>query len=154
MKILLSGATGFVGQYLTKELLKNDHQLYALVKKTSDTRLDPSIVQLTLPLLQTLDEQIDVFINLAGENIAARPWTAKRKEALFQSRVTLTKQVRMLLLSILTNASYPCQLLDFMVFLDMARLLKKPCQNKGLPMVLVVLGKKRQMSLLMTEPKR
>ncbi|GGN26119.1 MULTISPECIES: TIGR01777 family oxidoreductase [Marinomonas] len=95
MKILLSGATGFVGQYLTKELLKNDHQLYALVKKTSDTRLDPSIVQLTLSSLQTLDEQIDVFINLAGENIAARPWTAKRKEALFQSRVTLTKQVRL-----------------------------------------------------------
>lgn len=95
MKILLSGASGFVGQHLTKALLKNDHQLFALVKSTSDPRLDPRIVQLTLPLLATLEEQMDVFINLAGENIAARPWTTKRKEALFQSRVTLTRQVRL-----------------------------------------------------------
>jgi uncharacterized protein len=94
MNILLSGATGFIGQSLLKMLLKNNHQIYAVVRNTPDPRLDAPITQLTLPMLKALDKPIDVFINLAGENIAGRPWTKKRKEVLFNSRVTLTNQIR------------------------------------------------------------
>ena len=93
MKILLSGATGFIGQSLLAELLKDNHQIYAFVRKV-DKRLEASVKQLTLASLAELNEKIDVFINLAGENIASQPWTKKRKEILFDSRITLTNKVK------------------------------------------------------------
>ena len=93
MKILLSGATGFVGQYLLSALLKDDHQIYAFVRKV-DKQLDTRVSQLTLESLAELEEKIDIFINLAGENIASQPWTKKRKEALFESRITLTNNIK------------------------------------------------------------
>lgn len=93
MNILLTGATGFVGQALLKSLLPAEHHIYALVRKV-DNRLDTCITQVTLDTLSSLSVQIDVFINLAGENIASQPWTQKRKNALHESRVMLTSSVR------------------------------------------------------------
>lgn len=93
MKILLSGATGFIGQHLLKTLLKGNHQVYALVRQV-DKRLDSKVKQLTLESLVELDEQLDIFINLAGENIASQPWTNKRKQTLFESRVSLTNNIK------------------------------------------------------------
>ena len=93
MKILLSGATGFIGQTLLEVLLEENHQIYALVRQI-DNRLDSRVTQLTLASLESLDEKMDVFINLAGENIAGQRWTENRKKALYESRVSLTDNIR------------------------------------------------------------
>ncbi len=93
MKVLLSGATGFIGRYLLDELLKNDHKIYAIVRKFNSS-LDSRVEQINLTSLNTLDETFDVFINLAGENIASKPWSEKRKTALYESRIGLTDQIR------------------------------------------------------------
>jgi uncharacterized protein (TIGR01777 family) len=93
MKILLSGATGFIGRSLLKKLLTANHRIYALVRQV-DNRLDVSINQLTLASLSVLNEQFDVIINLAGENIASQPWTKKRKQTLLNSRVELTNNIK------------------------------------------------------------
>ena len=93
MKILLSGATGFIGQALLKKLIEQKHQIYALVRSSSNT-LDPSITQITLSSSAPITEQFDAFINLAGENIAAQPWSKKRKKALYDSRIGLTREIK------------------------------------------------------------
>ncbi|SBS33953.1 Epimerase family protein [Marinomonas spartinae] len=93
MKILVSGATGFIGRSLIPALQKAGHQVYALVRKT-DSRLDKSIPQFTINTLAELSEPMDVLINLAGEGIADKPWSKKRKQILFDSRVKLTKQIQ------------------------------------------------------------
>jgi uncharacterized protein len=93
MRILLSGATGFIGRSLLSTLLHESHQIYALVRINSQ-QLDPRIIQVSIDDLKLIDECFDVFINLAGENIANKPWTKKRKRALFESRVTLTNSVK------------------------------------------------------------
>ncbi|MEL0613714.1 TIGR01777 family oxidoreductase [Marinomonas arenicola] len=93
MKILISGATGFVGTALTALLQSSGHQLFALVRHV-DIRLAPNITQYTLETLHELDQQMDVFINLAGEGIADKPWSEKRKKSLYESRVTLTRSVK------------------------------------------------------------
>lgn len=92
MRILLSGATGFIGRSLLSSLLKESHQIYALVRRDCQ-RLDPRIIQVSINDLKLIDEAFDVFINLAGENIASKPWTKKRKQDLFESRVTLTNSI-------------------------------------------------------------
>ncbi len=93
MKILLSGATGFIGRSLLTSLLKQNHQIYALVRAIKSD-IDDQVQQLTLDQLATFNEKMDVFVNLAGENIASQPWTAKRKAALYESRVGLTKNIQ------------------------------------------------------------
>ncbi|MEO9274261.1 TIGR01777 family oxidoreductase [Marinomonas sp. 5E14-1] len=93
MVILLSGSTGFIGHVLRQQLLENNHKIYALVrKKKSD--IDADIEQVTIDTLNTIDIEFDVFINLAGENIASKPWTKKRKKILHSSRVDLTENIR------------------------------------------------------------
>jgi len=44
MKILVTGATGFIGQNLIRELLKKEYKLYVIVRENSDTsRLDKDV---------------------------------------------------------------------------------------------------------------
>ncbi|MEP0074304.1 MAG: TIGR01777 family oxidoreductase [Marinomonas sp.] len=93
MVILLSGSTGFIGHVLRQRLLENNHKNYALVRKEK-SNIDADIEQVTIYTLNTIDIQFDVFINLAGENIAAKPWTEKRKKILYSSRVDLTENIR------------------------------------------------------------
>lgn len=93
MKVLLSGATGFIGQSVLEKLLDMKVEISALVKKI-DERLNSSVTQYTLETLAQHTEPFDVFINLAGENIASHHWTNKRKKALYDSRVELTKKIK------------------------------------------------------------
>ncbi|KZN13186.1 TIGR01777 family oxidoreductase [Marinomonas sp. TW1] len=92
MKILMTGATGFIGRSLLDELLKTDSEICALVRKKSNS-LPVAVKQIDFSALSQLTEPFDVFINLAGESIAAQRWTSKRKQALLNSRVNLTNRI-------------------------------------------------------------
>ncbi len=92
MKILISGATGFIGRSLVPLLLGFGYQLHAVVRQI-DNRLASNVKQYTIDNLTTLVEPMDIFINLAGEGIADKPWTEKRRKILYTSRVELTKKI-------------------------------------------------------------
>lgn len=93
MKVLVSGATGFIGHSLVDALLAAGHEVFALVRKLN-VRLNPHATQLTLDSLDTETTHFEAFINLAGEGIADKPWNDHRKKILYESRVTLTKQIQ------------------------------------------------------------
>ena len=40
MKVAIFGSTGFVGKYLLKTLLKNNHQVYALIRNGSENKIN------------------------------------------------------------------------------------------------------------------
>ena len=92
MNILITGATGFIGQSLLKNLVETNATIYALVRKKSN-ELPGKVKQIDFSALSQLDFVFDVFINLAGENIAAKRWTKKRKKTLINSRVNLTHRI-------------------------------------------------------------
>ena len=87
--ILIAGATGVVGEQLVSKLLAEGHQVSILARKpTSQTNVKAfqwDVYQ------QTIDnnafEGIDTIINLTGEGIADKPWTAERKQQIIDSRV-------------------------------------------------------------------
>lgn len=87
--ILISGASGLIGQELTKALLKKGHHVAHLDRK----KRPGAKVKTFLWNVEdgTIDEScidgIDTVIHLAGANISEKKWTDKRKKELIDSRV-------------------------------------------------------------------
>ncbi len=95
MRILITGGTGLIGRPLCKALLAEGHQLTVLSRhpETVAARCGRAVQAMVL-LAEWQTEQIfDAVINLAGEPIADMPWTAQRKQALWESRVALTGEL-------------------------------------------------------------
>lgn len=95
MHILVTGGTGFIGTALCPQLLIDGHQLTLLSRQPDKVRRLYGERVKTIRRLTELPEAdaLDAVINLAGEGIADRPWTAARKQQLHASRVTLTEEL-------------------------------------------------------------
>ncbi len=118
MKIVLAGTTGFIGKPLVERLLKSGHTLFILTR-------DPArLPRSTSPKLHALQwdgerqgnwarfmDGADAVINLAGEPIAAKRWTAGQKEKILRSRINTTRAITQAVCSaqqkpkVLVNAS-------------------------------------------------
>jgi uncharacterized protein (TIGR01777 family) len=92
MRIAVSGSSGLIGNRLTTMLRDAGCTVERLIRKppeagSTDIPWNPARGLLDGAAL----EGVDVVVHLAGENIAAGRWSAKRKEAIFQSRVNGTR---------------------------------------------------------------
>lgn len=98
MKVLIIGATGFIGRHLTAKLLERGHEVtvfsrnYGKAEKIfgnkvyiQQWRTDEYVV------LQEFAHKVDVVINLAGENLAAKRWTIAQKRKILSTRVNVGK---------------------------------------------------------------
>ncbi|MDO8312771.1 MAG: TIGR01777 family oxidoreductase [Sideroxyarcus sp.] len=95
MRILITGGTGLIGSHLCKALLAEGHQITVL-SRHPETVSDKcgATVQAMASLDEWQPEQtFDAVINLAGEPIVDVSWSAKRKQVLWDSRVTLTEKL-------------------------------------------------------------
>lgn len=98
MKILITGATGFVGHKLTKKLIDLGHEIHILTrsKEKAKTIFPQNAVtafewksHFELPPLESISG-INGVINLMGENIGAKRWSPEQKKELRDSRVSST----------------------------------------------------------------
>ena len=92
MKILISGASGLVGQALAKSLLADGHTIARLVRPETaasemDVRWDPMAASVDVPAM----EGIDAVVNLNGASIGDGRWTPERKAILRSSRIDSTR---------------------------------------------------------------
>jgi len=95
MQILITGGTGLIGRQLCKALLAEGHELTVLSRNPASVPVKcGAAVHALASLAQWQPGQtFDAVINLAGEPIVDKSWTAKRKRALWASRVTLTEEL-------------------------------------------------------------
>ena len=96
MKLVISGATGFIGSELVSQLARQNHTLTLLSRKPRAHPRGANIQWMVwdggVPgSWQTALNGADGVINLAGEPIAAKRWTAARKQALRSSRIDTTR---------------------------------------------------------------
>ncbi|HZR24502.1 MAG TPA: TIGR01777 family oxidoreductase [Vicinamibacterales bacterium] len=76
MQVVIAGASGFLGRPLSRALSADGHSVTAL-PRGSTAGVDGS----------------DIVINLAGESIAGRRWSATHKQHILDSRVTTTRNL-------------------------------------------------------------
>jgi len=93
MRILLTGATGLIGSSLVR-LWQPAHQLTVLTRSTAKAleQLGAGISFVTA-LGQLNMNEFDAVVNLAGEPIADKRWSAQQKQKICQSRWQLTEQL-------------------------------------------------------------
>lgn len=105
MKILITGATGFVGSALVKRLISEGHEIHILTRnkdivpamfKSSNVKCFEWRDTSTLPPVESI-QGINGVINLMGENISAKRWSADQKRKLHDSRVESTTNLTTLL---------------------------------------------------------
>ena len=98
MKILITGATGFVGKRLVNALLNQGHQIVVLTrnKQNAETILKNANVQCfswsdtQLPPPLDAIKEIDGVVNLMGENLGEKYWSEEQKVKLRRSRIDST----------------------------------------------------------------
>ncbi|WP_339650242.1 TIGR01777 family oxidoreductase [Halopseudomonas pelagia] len=94
MRVLITGGTGLIGSVLCGRLLADGHQVTVWSRSPDTVKARCGEAVTAIGALEELDgTPVQTVINLAGEPIADKPWTAKRKAALWASRVTLTEQL-------------------------------------------------------------
>lgn len=95
MRILVAGASGFIGRYLVAHLSKC-HQVMVLgrdMNKLSQLFAPPISITNWTNLKSINPEHFDSIINLCGLNIGQGRWTQSIKKELLESRVKTTEQL-------------------------------------------------------------
>ena len=89
MKFLITGGTGLIGKSIVKLLIEKNHHINVLSRKRVEDTKQVRYYQWS-PKNQTIDftciDDVDVIINLAGENIFGL-WTKSKKKKILESRV-------------------------------------------------------------------
>lgn len=93
--VLVTGATGFIGQLLVRELLVDGHEVVVLTRRpaAANKLFDGKVKTISAMHELPVDFPFNVIVNLAGARILGWRWTAARKKILCESRIALTQSV-------------------------------------------------------------
>ena len=95
MRVLVTGGTGFIGRALVRRLMARGDAVTVLSRRPASVAALFGNGVSAWPDLSawTPETAFDAVINLAGEPIVDRPWTAARKRALRDSRIGVTERL-------------------------------------------------------------
>jgi len=97
VKVVVTGATGFIGRPLVRALVARGHAVTALTRSAARaTDLATRVVETDLESATALTPLLanhDAVIHLAGEPVAARRWDARQKQRIRDSRVESTRAI-------------------------------------------------------------
>jgi uncharacterized protein len=92
MRVVIAGGTGLIGRALTRSLIRDGHTVAVLTRRsaTDAVHCGARPVPWDGRTGQGWADQLDgadALVNLAGENIAAGPWTRARRTRILDSRL-------------------------------------------------------------------
>jgi hypothetical protein len=91
MRVVVAGSSGFIGTALVAALRRSGHEVTRLVRRdpgaADERRWDPPAGWLAPDALAGAD----AVVNLCGVGVADKRWTAERKQAIRDSRMTPTE---------------------------------------------------------------
>jgi len=92
MRILIAGGSGLIGTALTGSFLADGHQVWVLTRNPAQAHLPEGATavgwdgQTSLGWGEILS-RMDAVVNLVGESLSSWPWTRKKKQRFWDSRV-------------------------------------------------------------------
>lgn len=93
-RILITGATGFIGTRLVESLVKNHHKITIMTRKKENAEHLANPVQVLTSFEQIQNNDcFDAIINLAGASVAGGLWTKARRKLLIKSRTEVTSDI-------------------------------------------------------------
>jgi uncharacterized protein len=93
-RVLITGATGFIGRRLVDALTRAGHDVTVLVREPGKAiALRPPFRLVTNLDQIDNDAAIDAVVNLAGEPIADGLWTCRKRQTILRSRLRVTGSV-------------------------------------------------------------
>src|SRR6056297_1236380 len=94
MKILITGATGFIGEPLCRRLADQGHEILAVSRSPDKAREKlPEGTEVRHGVSDFIGASPEAVINLAGEPIAEGRWTDEKKRRIVESRVDATRAI-------------------------------------------------------------
>lgn len=99
MKVVITGATGFIGSRIAKHLVARGDRVIGLSRNVERAKAALAGVEIVRAELEQPGlwcdslEGADAIINLAGEPIAGARWDARQKQLLRDSRVEATRTI-------------------------------------------------------------
>ncbi|GAB1235192.1 TIGR01777 family oxidoreductase [Ferrigenium sp. UT5] len=95
MRIFITGGTGLIGRALCRALRAEGHELTVLSRHPERVaaKCGAGVQAVASLAAWTPHMAFDAVINLAGEPIVDARWSARRKQVLWDSRVTLTDEL-------------------------------------------------------------
>ncbi|MCF8335664.1 MAG: TIGR01777 family oxidoreductase [Bacteroidales bacterium] len=100
MKVLVIGATGFIGKPLVEKLLERNHEVFIFTRgDIKARRLFGNRVFIQqwdtdqYTVLQEYAHKVHLVINLAGENLGDKRWSEDQKRKIVSSRVNIGKAI-------------------------------------------------------------
>ncbi|MGL4339215.1 MAG: TIGR01777 family oxidoreductase [Rhodoglobus sp.] len=91
MRVLVAGASGFIGRALTRQLESDGYRVSRLVRSQPRSNEEYLWTPSQLTLDQRAIDSTDAVINLAGATTGRIPWTARYKNEILNSRVSGTR---------------------------------------------------------------
>ncbi len=107
LKIVIAGGSGFIGKKLTDTLLGNGHEIVILTRMMRPANGKVSYVRWLEEGAnpETVIEQADAFINLAGVSINDGRWSARHQKQIYESRMTATDELLRIMFAMTENPS-------------------------------------------------
>ena len=91
MRVLVAGASGFIGTPLVERLAADGHDVVRLVRRrahgTDEAAWSPAAGIIDF----TVMDRVDAVVNLSGASLARLPWTKAYRGELLESRITATR---------------------------------------------------------------
>ncbi len=93
MRVLVAGASGFIGSALVERLSADGHEIVRLVRRRAQSPDEASWSPAAGIIDFTVMDRVDAVVNLSGASLARLPWTKSYRSEILDSRVAATRTI-------------------------------------------------------------